>query len=64
MLQVYKEGKHVINIDESWIPETDFRRRCWNYQGEGNSQLEQGLGHRINMILAISTEGFAWLALT
>ena len=40
MLQVYSQGKHVINIDETWLPETDFRRRCWNLQGKGNSLPE------------------------
>ena len=64
MLQVYSQGKHVINIDETWLPATDFRRRCWNFQGKGNSQPEQGLGHRVNMIAAVSTKGFVWLALT
>ena len=29
MLQLYSEGYHVLNIDESWIPSEDFRRSCW-----------------------------------
>ena len=33
MLEIYGQGKHVINIDESWIPETDFRRRRWASKG-------------------------------
>jgi len=33
MFQIYKEDRHVVNIDESWVPHFDFRRRCWNRSG-------------------------------
>ena len=64
MLQIYDEGKHVINIDESWIPQTDFRRRCWWTRRQNNSMADKGLGHKVNMIVAVSSEGKVWLALT
>ena len=53
-----------MNIDETWVPETDFRRRCWNVRGAGNSMPEKAMGHRVNMIAAVSSEGNVWLALT
>ena len=55
MLEVYSEGKHVINIDESWIPQTDFRRRCWGTIGQNNSMADRVLGHKVNMIVAVSS---------
>ena len=64
MLQVYSAGSHVVNIDESWIPETDFRRRRWVAKGGDNSMPERALSHRVNMIVAVSTEGHVWLSLT
>ena len=64
MLQIYSSGRHVVNIDESWIPETDFRKRRWVKKGGDNSMPERAMGHRVNMIVAVSTEGLVWLSLT
>ena len=64
MFEVYSEGKHVINIDESWIPQTDFRSRRWGTRGQNNSMADKVLGHKVNMIVAVSSEGYVWLALT
>ena len=54
MLEVYKEGKHVVNIDESWVPHTDFRRarwgRGWGKRGELNSMPDKVMSHKINII--------------
>jgi len=55
MFQLYSEGAHVVNIDESWIPVSDFRKRCWNRANEGSSMSERPLGHRVNVIAAISS---------
>ena len=57
MLELYNQGRHVVNVDESWVPDTDFRRFCWKRQGETNSLPENGMSHKINMIVAVSTEG-------
>jgi hypothetical protein len=37
MIQLLKEGKRILNIDETWIAETDFRRRKWQEKGTTNS---------------------------
>ena len=37
MLQIYSQGKHIVNIDETWIPESDFRRRRWVKKNGNNS---------------------------
>ena len=54
----------MINIDESWVPQTDFRRRCWNVRGGTNSMVDRVLGHKVNIIVAVSSEGPVWLAQT
>ena len=64
MLEIYNQGTHVINIDESWIPHTDFLRKCWNTQVENNSMADKVMGFKVNMIAAVSSEGKVWLALT
>ena len=54
----------MINIDETWLPCTDFRRTCWNTRDNTNSQSDRIISHRVNMIAAISSKGESWLALT
>jgi len=55
MFQLYSNQSHVVNIDESWIPVSDFRRRCWNIADDNNSMSDRPLGHRVNVIAAISS---------
>ena len=64
MFKMYDEGQHIVNVDESWVPVTDFRRRCWNKAGEGNSMSDRPLGHKVNIIVAVSSEGQVWLSQT
>lgn len=64
MLQIYSEGTHVVNIDESWVSVSDFRRHCWNRSAAINSLAEQSMGHKVNLICAVSSEGPVWLAQT
>ena len=33
MLSIYSQGQLVVNIDETWLPQTDFRRACWSKRG-------------------------------
>ena len=64
MLQLYAQGVHVVNIDETWVPCSDFRRRCWGSRGGNNSMHDTALSSRVNAIVAVSSEGYAWVALT
>ena len=29
MMELLEEGRHIINIDESWLNETSFYRKLW-----------------------------------
>jgi len=54
----------VICIDETWISETDFRRRKWRPNGTTNSIAERTVKPRISMITAIDTDGHIYNSLT
>ena len=64
MLNLLNEGKRVINIDETWIPRTDFRRMKWRKRGDTNSISQKYIGNRVNMIAAIDNHGEVFLSLT
>ena len=64
MLNLYAQDAHVVNIDETWVPCSDFRRRCWGERGSGNSMHDTALSSRVNCIVAVSSEGHVWMALT
>ena len=64
MLELYSQGQHVVNVDESWLPESDFSRRNWDKRGDSHSIPANPLGRKINMIAAVSSEGYVWLSLT
>ena len=58
------KGKRIINIDETWIGETNFMRRTWSQRdGQGNSTLN-AVQPRVSMIAALDTEGMAWYTLS
>ena len=64
MLQVYQSGQRVINVDESWLPSADFRRRRWKRRGLLNSAPDKLLSQKINIITAMSSDGDVWISLT
>ena len=37
MIQLMLAGKTLLNVDESWLGMTDFRRRKWRAPGTSNS---------------------------
>ena len=38
MIDLLDEGNHVFNIDESWLPVSDYHSRLWVEKG-GSSSL-------------------------
>ena len=64
MLELLRQGKRIINIDESWLPHLDFRRKKWRQRGERNTASLKQLSHRVNMIAAIDTDGNLYMSLT
>ena len=64
VLQLLDQGKILINLDESWLNECDFRRMKWREYGATNVQSALQLAPRITLIAALDTLGNAYLTLT
>ena len=64
MLEIYHSRQRVINVDESWLPAADFRRKRWKRRGTLNTATDKVLTQKVNLITAMSTDGDVWLALT
>ena len=58
-----RKKKTFINIDETWLGMSDFRRMKWQVPGTTNSVAKLEIAPRITMILALDTKGNVYLAL-
>ena len=63
MLKIHNSRKRVINIDETWLNETNFTRRTWAPKGGSCNMPLRAVTPRLSMITAIDTEGQVWFAL-
>lgn len=64
MLALLDEGKRIINIDETWLPNLDFRVKKWKEKGHANTVNSKDLAPKVNMIAALDTDGRLYLSLT
>ena len=64
MFELLQQGKRIINIDETWLPHTDFRNKKWRSRGEPNTNAIKSLSPKVNMIAAVDTDGRLYLSLT
>ena len=64
MLQLLADGKRVLNIDESWISETEYSRRMWCPTKSSGSVTERTVSPRLALLAALDTEGKVYFALT
>lgn len=64
MLETMKTKKRIINVDETWLADTQFSRRKWRQHGTTNSQAAKQVKPRISMILSFDSEGEVYFALT
>ena len=55
--------KVFLNIDETWLGMSDFRRRKWQVPGTTNSVAKLAIAPRITMILGIDTLGNIYYSL-
>jgi hypothetical protein len=59
-----KSGKRIINIDETWINQTNFTWRHWQPVSGLPAYIEKVVTPRISLIAAICTYGTVNLSLT
>lgn len=57
MIEFLKQGKRIINVDETWINQKDFRRRCWRKRGVSNSIGVRAVSPRVTLMVALDTDG-------
>ena len=63
LVNLLSQGKRIINVDESWLGMTDFRRMKWQPRGENNSVAHLQVAPRISIIMGIDTSGAIYLSL-
>jgi hypothetical protein len=63
MLELLESGKRVLNIDESWMTSTNFKRSKWREHGTTNSMPEKHMSARVAIIAAVDTEGDVYVSL-
>ena len=51
------KGKRVINIDESWINEKDYRNKSWRNRYVSNTVGTPAVSPRITFMVAIDSDG-------
>ena len=63
LIQLLMSGKTLLNVDESWIGMSDFRRRKWMVHGTTNSAAKLPIAPRISMIAGLDSTGRVYLSL-
>ena len=62
-LNQWLRGRLIINIDETWLGMTDFRRRKWRVNKDFNSVAKLQVVPRISMIIGVDTGGKIYVSL-
>ena len=64
MIDLLDRNKRIINIDESWISETEYSRRMWCPNKTPCTVTEYSVNARLALIAALDTEGRIYFAVT
>jgi len=64
MLEFLKSGKRVINIDETWLNETNFVRKMWCDVDNNQSISLKSINPSLSMIAALDNEGRIYFSLS
>jgi hypothetical protein len=54
----------VINIDQTWLNDLNFHRRCWAATAQRNTRDGNPVTPRLSMLMAIDTDGNLYCSLT
>ena len=63
LFDLIKKGKTILNLDETWLGMSDFRKRKWQAPGTQNSWPLVEIRPRVSMITAMDTQGKLYLTL-
>ena len=64
MLELLQKGTRVLNIDETWINDTNYTRMMWCPPRTPATMATRPTSYRISMIAALDTEGCVYYSLT
>lgn len=64
ILELIHQDKILLNMDETWLNECDFRRMKWREHDTSNIFPGSPLSPRITLIAALDTMGNVYLTLT
>ena len=64
MLALLEEGTRIINIDESWLNDTNFTRKIWCPADAPATITQRAVTPRLTLIAALDTEGRLYFTLT
>ena len=64
LLTLLKSGTRILNIDQSWLNEAEFRRRKWCPRSESNSVKQWAVRPRVSLFVAIDTEGRIYFSIS
>ena len=56
--------KVVINVDETWLDHTDFRRKKWTKRGSKSTLPRKALQPRISLIAGVDSEGHVYYSVS
>mgnify|MGYP007063389328 CR=1 FL=1 len=62
-IRLLSQGKRIINVDETNISKTDFRRKMWMVPKSTNSMKNPLVNPRVSLIAGIDTEGHIYISL-
>ena len=63
LVTLLSQGKRIINVDETWLGMTDFRRRMWSEKRKPASVVQLQMVPRISMIMGLDSAGAVYLSL-
>ena len=63
MIELLTDGIRILNIDETWIAQTNFRRRSWQPRVGAESDVLCTVSPRITMIAALDNFGDVYISL-
>jgi hypothetical protein len=64
MIKLIKQGKRILNIDETWIAGFKYIYRKWRAPGTTNAIADKQVRPRISLIAAVDSEGDCYLSFT
>ena len=57
MLELLSKGKKIINVDESFIDQSNYTRRSWGHKQHRGSVKSTNMKESLKIFAALDTDG-------